>query len=90
MRWKVCTSVVWSTPVWPSVELYVYMQAEPNMDGRLTGSSVEDWPAGPDGAAVVEEGGTDYGTDGWASSLEPSIEKDGWSLSLDPPAGTDG
>lgn len=26
-------------PVWPGVELYAYVQAEPNMDGRLMGSS---------------------------------------------------
>lgn len=39
MAWKVWTSVAWSTPVWPGVELYTYVQAEPNMDGRLMGSS---------------------------------------------------
>lgn len=81
MAWKVTDD---------GVELYVYVQAEPHMDGTLMGSSSEDWPAGPDGAVVVVEGGIDYGADGWTGSLEPSIEADGWSFSLDPPAGTDG
>lgn len=76
-------------PVWPGPHQCVLVWSC-TFTCRLNRTWMGDSWAAHSCTAVVEEGGTDCGTDGWAGSLEPSLETDGWSLSLDPPAGTDG